>query len=178
MITNSIILYDATCDTHLYAPVDKCRRNSRTFDCIRKLRFGRSYSKRYSRYDPPRIGAYRRRYSRLYRRICSHRRRTRCTARWRGIEKDSSSNPTARIDRPLGWIRGYRYTRSASLWDGRCIVHSPRSRNCRCTHLKRKKVTRGNVSLAHLLVDSYYAALTARYKRQREILISSETIRY
>lgn len=84
------------------------------FDCIHKLRFDRSYSKRYSRYDPPRTGAYRRRDSRLCRRIYSRRRRTTRTARWRGIEKDSSSNPIARIDRPLSYIRDCKYIRSAS----------------------------------------------------------------
>lgn len=140
-----IIIYD----THLYAPVGKCRQNSRMFDCIRKLRFDRSYSKRYSRYDPPRTGAYRRRDSRLCRRIWSRRRRMTRTARWRGIEKDSSSNPIARIDRPLNCILDYKYIRNASWWDGTCIVHSPRTRNCRCTHLKGKKITRENVSFAH-----------------------------
>lgn len=161
-------------DTYLYAPVDKCRRNSRMFDCIRKLRFDRSYSKRCSRYDPPRIGAYRRRDSRLCRRICSRRRRSTRTARWRGIEKDSSSNPIVRIDRPLNCILDCKYIRNASWWDGRCIVRSLRIRNYRCTHLKGKKITRENVSFAHISYSYNYNL--QRGKKTCRILLSPERI--
>lgn len=120
------------------APVGKCTRNSRTSDCIRRLRFGRSYSKRYIRYGPPRTGAYRRRDSRLCRHICIHRRRMTRIARSRGTEKDSSSNRTARIDRPPCYNRDYRCIRNASLWDDRCNFRSPRSQNSRCTRLENE----------------------------------------
>lgn len=127
-------------DIRLYAPVGRRTRNLRTSDCIRKLRFGHSYSKHYSRYGLPHIGAYHRRDSRLCTRICSHRRRTVRIARSRGTEKDSLSNRISRIDRPRPcWIRVCRCIRSANSWGGRCIVRSSRTRNCHCTRLKYKE---------------------------------------
>ena len=127
----------------LYAPVGKCTRNSWLSDYMHKLRFGHSYSKHYSRYDPPHIGAYRRRDNRLCRRICSHCRWTVRIARSRGTEKGLSSNRIARIDRPCPcWIRVCRCIRNASSWGDRCIVRSSRTRNCRCIRLKCKKAKR------------------------------------
>jgi len=148
----------------LYAPVGKRTRSSRTSDCIRKLRFGRSYSKRYSRYDPPHIGVYRHRDSRLCRCICCHRHRTAHIARSRGIEKNSSSNRTAHIDPPCPyWIRVCKCIRSASSWGGRCIVRSSRTRNCRCTRLKRKEPN-GECHLMRLAsID--ITRITARYTK-------------
>jgi hypothetical protein len=135
--------------TGLYTPVGRCRRNSRTSDCIRRLRFGRSYSERYSRCDPPRTAASRHRGSRLCTCICNRPRRTSRIARSRGTEMDSSRNRTSRIDRPPCCIRDYTCTRNASSWGGRCTVRSPRSRNCRCTRLEREEIIR-RASRPHL----------------------------
>lgn len=126
--------------THI--PAGRYTRNSPTSDCIRRLRFGRNCSKRYSRCGPPRTAVYHRRGSRLCTCICGHHRRTRRIVRSRGTETDSSRNRIVRIDRPPFCIPDCTCTRSASSWGDRCTVRSPRSRNCRCTHLESEEIIR------------------------------------